>query len=66
MLIQKLPGTVVSHPNAVRKCINKCRESGSVKDTGRSGRPSILTQDKLLDILNRVDKAESNTSFTQY
>jgi len=40
----------VPHRNAVRQLIQKFKETSSVCDTTRSGRPSILTEKKVLDI----------------
>jgi hypothetical protein len=42
--------TKVPHHNAVQHLIQKFQETGTVCDTIRSGRPSILTEKKLLDI----------------
>jgi transposase len=42
--------TKVPHCNAVRQLIQKFKETGSVCDATRSGRPSILTEKKVLDI----------------
>lgn len=50
----KFPHTPVPHRNAVRKLIEKFRESGSVEDTERSGRPSKLSGQKLLSIMYSV------------
>lgn len=47
----KFPHTPVPHRNAVRKLIEKFRESGSVEDAERSGRPSKLSGHKLLSIV---------------
>jgi transposase len=46
---EKLPETPVPHRNAVRRLIEKFRETGSVLDAERSGRPSKLNE-KLMDI----------------
>jgi transposase len=37
----------------VRQLIQKFKETGSVCDAARSGRPSILTEEKVLDISDR-------------
>jgi transposase len=47
---EKFPETDVSHRSAVRRIIEKFRETGSVLDTERSGRPSKLNDKKLTDI----------------
>jgi len=46
--------TKVPHCNAVWQLIQKFKASGSVCDATRSGRPSILTEKKVLDISDRV------------
>ena len=46
--------TKVPHCNAVWQLIQKFKASGSVCDVTRSGRPSILTEKKVLDISDRV------------
>jgi transposase len=47
---EKFPETPVSHRNAVRRLIEKFRETGSVLDAERSGRPSKFNDKKLMDI----------------
>jgi hypothetical protein len=47
---EKFPETPVPHCNAFRRIIEKSRGTGSVLDTERSGRPSALNGEKLLDI----------------
>jgi transposase len=47
---EKFPQTPVPHRNAVRRLIEKFRETGSVLDAERSGRPSKLNDKKLIDI----------------
>jgi len=49
-LLKKFPETPVPHHNAVRRLIEKFREIGSVSDAERSGRPSELNGEKLMDI----------------
>ena len=44
------PETKMLHPNAVRQLIQKFKETGSVCDATRSGRPSLLTEKEVLDI----------------
>jgi transposase len=50
----QFPETEVPHRNAVRQLIQKFQETGSVCDATRSGRPSILTEKKLLDISDHL------------
>jgi transposase len=50
----QFPETEVPHRNAVRQLIQKFQETCSVCDATRSGRPSILTEKKLLDISDRM------------
>ena len=45
---EKCPETPVPHRNAVRRLIEKFRETGSVLDDERSGRPSKLNDKKLM------------------
>jgi transposase len=47
---EKFPHTHVSYRNAVRRLIEKFCETGSVLDGERSGRPSELSDKKLIDI----------------
>jgi transposase len=47
---EKFPETPVPHRNAFRRLIDKFRETGSVLDAERSGRPSKLNDEKLMDI----------------
>jgi len=44
----------VPHHNAVRQLSQKFKETSSVCDATRSGRPSILTEKKVLDISDRM------------
>jgi hypothetical protein len=48
---EKFPETPIPHHNAVRRLIEKFRETGSVLDAERSGRQSKLNDKKLMDIL---------------
>jgi transposase len=47
---EKFPETPEPNRNAVRRLIEKFRETGSVLDAERSGRPSKLNDKKLMDI----------------
>ena len=51
----RFPDTVLPHRNAVRDLINKFRETGSVQDAPRSGRPGLLTDEKLDEIAEKMD-----------
>jgi transposase len=50
---QQFPDAKVPHHNAVRNLINKFRETGSVQDAPRSGRPST-SEETVLDIQDRM------------
>jgi transposase len=50
----QFPGTKVPHRNTVWQLIQKYKETGSMCDATRSGRPSILTEKKVLDISDRT------------
>jgi transposase len=52
--VEKFPETSAPHRNAVRRFIETFRETGSVLDAERSGRPSKLNDEKLLDISDSV------------
>jgi len=47
---EKFPETPVPHRSAVRRLIEKFRETGSVLEVEGSGRPSKLNGEKLMDI----------------
>jgi len=50
----QFPETKVPHRNAVLQLIKKFKDTSSVCDATRSGRPSILTEKKPLDISDRM------------
>jgi transposase len=50
----QFPETKVPHRNSVRQLIQKFKETSSVCDATRSGRPSILKEKKVLDISDRM------------
>jgi hypothetical protein len=50
------------HRNAVRQLIQKFKETGFVCDATRSGRPSILTEKKVLDISDRMLQSPKKSS----
>ena len=49
--------TVLPHRNTVRDLINKFRETGSVQDAPRSGRPTLLTDETLRTIAEKMDNS---------
>jgi transposase len=51
----------VPHRNAVRRLIEKYRETVSVLDAERSGRPSGLDDKKLMDISDCVLRSQSKS-----
>lgn len=51
---QQFPNSILPHRNAVRDLINKFRETGSVADAARSGRPSLLTDEKLSEMSDKM------------
>lgn len=51
--VRKFPDSQVPHRNSVTKLIKKFRETGSVVDAYRSGRPSI-SQDQIMEIQDRI------------
>ena len=42
--LERFPTTELPYRNTVRTLISKFRETGSVHDASRSGRPTILTE----------------------
>ena len=54
---KKFPETALPHRNAVRALVNKIRETGSVHDASRSGRPTILTEQKVNVISEAITKS---------
>ena len=50
----QFPETKVPHRNSVRQLIQKFKETSSVCDATRSGRPAILTEKKVFDISDRM------------
>jgi transposase len=51
---EKFPETTVLYRNAVRRLIEKFRETFSVLDAERSARPSKLNDKKLTDIFDSI------------
>jgi len=58
---EKFPETPVPHHNAVHRLIEKFRETSSVLDVKRSGRPSKLNGDKLTDISDSMLQSPSKS-----
>jgi transposase len=58
---EKFPETPVPHRKAVRRRIEKFRETGSVLDAERSGRPSNLNDKKLMDISDSMPRSPSKS-----
>lgn len=58
--IHKFPDTPVPHRNAVRHLITKFRETGSVHDAYRTGRPPP-TEETCMDIQDRMLKSPSKS-----
>jgi hypothetical protein len=53
-LAEIFPKSHVPHGATVRQLIDKFGATGSVADAQRSGRPQVLTEDKALDIHDRI------------
>jgi transposase len=58
---EKFPETLVPHRNAVRRLIEKFRETCSVLGAERSGRPSKLNDKKLVDISESILRSSSKS-----
>jgi hypothetical protein len=58
---EKLPETPVPHCDAVRRLIEKFRETDSVLGAERSGRPSKLNDKKLMDISDSMLRSPSKS-----
>jgi transposase len=58
---EKFPETPVPHRTAVRRLIEKFRETGIVLYAERIGRPSKLNDEKLLDIFDSVLRSPSKS-----
>jgi predicted amidohydrolase len=66
---EKFPETPVPRRNAVRRLIEKCRETGSMLDAERSGRPSKLNDKKRIKLngfspVSTLFDITSNTSIS--
>jgi hypothetical protein len=57
---QRFPDAKVPHRNSVRNVINKFRETDSVQDLPRSGRPST-SEETVLDIQDRMLQSPSKS-----
>jgi transposase len=58
---ENFPETPVPHRNAVRRLTEKFRETGSVLDAERIGRPSKLNDKKLMDICDSMLRSPSKS-----
>jgi transposase len=58
---EKFPETPVTHRNAVRRLTEKFRETGSVLDAERSGRPYKLNYKKSMDISDSMLRSPSKS-----
>jgi transposase len=58
---EQFPQTPVPYRNAVRRPIEKFRETGSVLDAERSGRPSEVNDKKLMDISDCMLRSASKS-----
>jgi transposase len=58
---EKFPETPVPQRNAVRRFIEKFRQTGSVLDAERGGRPSKLNDNKLTDISDSMLRSPSKS-----
>jgi transposase len=58
---EKFPETSVPYRNAVRRLVEKFRETGSVLDAERSGRPSKFNDKKLMDISDSMLRSPSKS-----
>jgi len=56
---EEFPEAPVPHRDAVRRLTEKFRETGSVSDAERSGRPSKLNGEKLMDISDSMLRSPS-------
>lgn len=55
------PETRIPHRDTVRDLIDKFRSTGSVADAPRSGRPSVLSEDKVLDISDKMSMSPNKS-----
>jgi transposase len=58
---EKFPETPVLHPNAVRIFIEKFRETGSVLNAERGGRPPKLKDKNFMDISESMLRSPSKS-----
>jgi transposase len=58
---EKFPETPLTYRNAVRRLTEKFRETGSLLDAERSGRPSKLNDKKLMDISDSMLRSPSKS-----
>ena len=58
---EKFPDKPVPHRNAVCNLLDKFRETGSVDDAERWGRPAKLSEEKLLNISDSMLQSQSKS-----
>ena len=54
-IVHKFPSVPVPHCNTARRLFRKFRETDSVADASRSGRPKVLTEEKVTEIAAKVE-----------
>ncbi|KAJ4428478.1 hypothetical protein ANN_24515, partial [Periplaneta americana] len=61
--LEQFPNSKLTYRDTIYHLINKFRETGSVQDAARSGspHPPVLTEDKLLDISDRMLKSPTKS-----
>lgn len=57
----KFPNSSLPHRDTVRDLISKFRQTGSVMDFDRSGRPTVLTEEKLTVISDKMLRSPSKS-----
>lgn len=58
---EAFPNTVPPNRDTVRDLLRKFHDTGSVADAPRSGRPSVLSEEKLLNISDRLLRSPSKS-----
>ena len=61
LFAENFPNSKLPHRDTVRDLINKFLETGSVHDAARSGRPTVLTEQKLEDISDMMLKSPTKS-----
>jgi hypothetical protein len=59
MFSEMFPESHVPHRNTVWQLTDEFRENGSVADAPRSDSPRLLTEDKVLEICDRIIRTKS-------